>query len=317
MSAKRFYIPLVIILCLSVGLLGLSYSKESGVSNFNNIVRKDNNIKVIYEQNNTTKSEILKNVDNYLTVSEHKFSVVNLGKQKENYLIKLSFDKDYNDIKFYYSIDGKTPVLLDKDIIYENSLEKYGTVGDFVTHSLRIFADKEYDGNVTFMVKNIDEKDLEYKILSSISTYKDDKGDYRYFGEEVNNYLKYNEELYRIIGLIDGKVRIVSESKNNGQFDKNNESITIKDYLGAFYNDNINISSALFYRNWLSNGVYWFDDIALGDNMSNYYLEYNNILEDSNLEYHYHRFILNLGNDLVINAGDGTFNNPYEVSHEN
>ena len=315
MSAKRFYIPLVIVLTLSVVLLGMSYSKESGVSDYDAIVSKSDGIKVIYESKNVFSSEVLNDLTKYLEVKEYKFNIINLNKTKENYYIKVDLGEADKDIKFYYSLDGKEPVLLSKDIILESTLEEYGSNGDYVTHSLRLFSDKAYDKSVSFSVKRSNINNLEYRILSGVNTYKDSDGNYRYYGDDVNNFIKYNDEIYRIIGLVDGKVRLVSEVKNNGQFDSNNESITLKEYLGAFNNSNINVASAMFYRNWLSTGVYWFNDMIEGTD-NKYYLSYDNILEDSSASYHSHRLILNLDNDLVINSGDGTFNSPFEVSHE-
>ena len=39
--------------------------------------------------------------------------------------------------------------------------------------------------------------------------YTDDKGNIRYYGADPNNYVTFNNELWRIIGIVDGKVKIV------------------------------------------------------------------------------------------------------------
>ena len=39
--------------------------------------------------------------------------------------------------------------------------------------------------------------------------YTDDKGNIRYYGADPNNYVEFNNELWRIIGIVDGKVKIV------------------------------------------------------------------------------------------------------------
>ena len=39
--------------------------------------------------------------------------------------------------------------------------------------------------------------------------YKDDKGNIRYYGANPNNYVSFNNELWRIIGVIDGKIKII------------------------------------------------------------------------------------------------------------
>ena len=39
--------------------------------------------------------------------------------------------------------------------------------------------------------------------------YTDDKGNIRYYGADPNNYVEFNNELWRIIGIVDDKVKIV------------------------------------------------------------------------------------------------------------
>ena len=46
----------------------------------------------------------------------------------------------------------------------------------------------------------------------------DNNGEYRYYGRDVNNFVSYNDELWRIIGISDVKTNIddvVSESRVN------------------------------------------------------------------------------------------------------
>ncbi len=41
---------------------------------------------------------------------------------------------------------------------------------------------------------------------NSDELYKDEHGDIRYYGATPNNYVSFNNELWRIIGVIDGKI---------------------------------------------------------------------------------------------------------------
>ena len=46
--------------------------------------------------------------------------------------------------------------------------------------------------------------------------YEDEHGDIRYYGASPNNYVSFNNELWRIIGVIDGKIKIIrNESIGN------------------------------------------------------------------------------------------------------
>ena len=45
--------------------------------------------------------------------------------------------------------------------------------------------------------------------INTDELYKDDKGNIRYYGKNPNNYVSFNNELWRIIGVIDGKIKII------------------------------------------------------------------------------------------------------------
>ena len=72
--------------------------------------------------------------------------------------------------------------------------------------------------------------------------YKDDHGDIRYYGANPNNYVSFNNELWRIMGVIDGKIKIVrDESIGNMQWNStsnnNWNNASLKSYLnGEYYN---------------------------------------------------------------------------------
>jgi len=55
---------------------------------------------------------------------------------------------------------------------------------------------------------------------SSVGLMQDSFGNIRYYGTSPNNYVTFNGELWRIIGIVDGKVKLIrSESIGNYQFD--------------------------------------------------------------------------------------------------
>lgn len=43
--------------------------------------------------------------------------------------------------------------------------------------------------------------------------YIDNNGDVRYYGENPNNYVTFNNELWRIIGVLNNKVKIVKKQR--------------------------------------------------------------------------------------------------------
>ena len=92
--------------------------------------------------------------------------------------------------------------------------------------------------------------------------YKDDKENIRYYGANPNNYIRFNNELWRIIGVVDGKIKIIkNESIGNkawasgetlaGSNNWNNSDL--KSYLNGEYYNSINST----YRNMISEETYY------------------------------------------------------------
>ena len=77
---------------------------------------------------------------------------------------------------------------------------------------------------------------------NSDELYEDEHGDIRYYGKSPNNYVSFNNELWRIIGVIDGKIKIIRNESigdyawaSSGSNNWNNASL--KSYLnGEYYN---------------------------------------------------------------------------------
>ena len=97
--------------------------------------------------------------------------------------------------------------------------------------------------------------------------YKDDHDDIRYYGANPNNYVNFNNELWRIIGVIDGKVKIIRNESigyypwaSNGKNNWNNSSL--KTYLNGSYYNSINTT----YKSIISNETYYLG----GSSSSNY-----------------------------------------------
>ncbi len=75
--------------------------------------------------------------------------------------------------------------------------------------------------------------------------YEDEHGDIRYYGKSPNNYVSFNNELWRIIGVIDGKIKIIrNESIGSMQwnsYSSNNwDNSSLKTYLNGTYYNSIN-----------------------------------------------------------------------------
>ena len=107
--------------------------------------------------------------------------------------------------------------------------------------------------------------------------------DYRYQGKCPNNYVNFNNETWRIIGVFDGRMKIIRDEKLTddkawdckgnpaggdrttctGGYSNNWETSTLKTYLSGDYYDSIE-NSTTKYRDMIDTGVIWY----LGGNNS-------------------------------------------------
>ncbi len=88
--------------------------------------------------------------------------------------------------------------------------------------------------------------------------YKDEHGDIRYYGKNPNNYVSFNNELWRILGVIDGKIKIIrNESIGDMQWNstRNNNwnNASLKSYLNGEYYNSIDGT----YKNMISEETYY------------------------------------------------------------
>ena len=88
--------------------------------------------------------------------------------------------------------------------------------------------------------------------------YKDEHGDIRYYGATPNNYVSFNNELWRIIGVIDGKIKIIrNESIGSYAWASNNSNnwnnASLKSYLNGDYYNSIDST----YKNMISEETYY------------------------------------------------------------
>ena len=93
--------------------------------------------------------------------------------------------------------------------------------------------------------------------------YEDEHGDIRYYGANPNNYVSFNNELWRIIGVIDGKMKIIRNERignyawaSNGGNNWNDSSL--KTYLNGTYYNSINST----YQAMISEETYYLGGVT-------------------------------------------------------
>ena len=88
--------------------------------------------------------------------------------------------------------------------------------------------------------------------------YTDDHDNLRYYGSDPDNYVSFNNELWRIIGVVDGKIKIIrNESIGAMQWNStrsnNWDNSSLKTYLNGTYYNSINST----YRNMISSETFY------------------------------------------------------------
>ena len=303
---KRFYIVLFCVFSLSVVLLGLSYSKESGVNNEIYLADNTNDTyRVIFDNDNLIDT----GSNNTMTLS-----IINMKNEEFNYSIKL---EELDDLKYkdvYYTINNGEEIKLKDGVIELGTLNSYGSVGDQGTYQILIYSKCNALYNFKVSLNNKKINTLNYAITLSEQTYIDSDGNNRYYGTSPNNYIKYNGVTYRIIGIIDGKVKVISEDKGLGIYDVTKGTyLTLNDYLKAFNNNDVTKDNVLNYDCWIENRGFWLMD-TVGEQAYYASMSYGVGLSNKKVDY-YIRYVYEIPQNSVVVAGDGSLNSPYEVTY--
>ncbi len=306
--SKRFYIILFCVLSVSVVLLGFSFSKESGTNDLVALTETiDKEFRVIYSNNKRidTKENSIVNI-----------SLINKNEEISKFYLVLEEVNNNTYDSVYYSIDGAEKKELINNIIYLGELNSYGKDGDQKFYSIELISHK--DENIEFKLNVIKEdiRTFEDKMMFDINVYKDRNNNYRYYGEEVNNYIKYEEKVCRVIGIVDNKLKIVCEPELLGTHNTEIGKYVSKDDLLASCSKNIDVQDydILDYNSWMmSDKNYWLEETDLD---SAYYFSINDGIKTMprNMVL-YTRYVYELDSQMMFNGGDGTKNNPYEVSY--
>lgn len=301
---KRIAFVLVCVMGASVLLLGLSYSKDSSDGSEVSLIEStNNNLKVVYSD---SYSDIVVNDE-----IERDLSIVNLSDIDSNYFIYVE-STNYDDL--YYVLDNGVETKLNKRLIYNGEIKKLGTLNDQVSHKIKIINKGLKEVRVNLVVKE-DNKLLVDRIINDDNVYIDTENNYRYYGEKVNNYIKYYNQMYQIVGFINNKIKLISVNMERENYNANDDYLSIFDYLRSLNNKDATIENANNYKSWLSNeNDLWFLDTDGEDNA--YYLsDTNAILLSSKLVDRNIKKVVNLYMDVTLVTGDGSIYNPYEVSY--
>jgi len=299
MKNVSYFLSLFIIFIVSIVFLSTSYSKESGTLLNNSITKEEvDNIVITYSNTNLITS----NSDNYI-------SIVNKNNHPVSYQIEL-IKMDDSTEEIYYQLDNKDIKMLGKNnVILEEDLDSYGSDKDQVTHIINLSGSKSNKYIITLkestIIKNVVSKDN--------NTYMKD-GNIYYYGEDPNNYVLYNNELYRILGLENNVVKIISLNGELNTYQEDKSYPTLDDIYNT-YKDDVNIDNIGDNKSFINSESFWLKDSY--DENSNYYYRKDNTIQVSNKDIlHFNRETKYIKGYLKIEKGLGTIDEPYEVKDE-
>ena len=127
----------------------------------------------------------------------------------------LSFDDDglanlaiYKDNKCVYRYAGEEEILLDKVLTKEECLGKFDDVT--AINGVELLLSKANDSSITSYTAG--NKGEMYTFSHPATVQTGELTDYRYIGNVPNNYITFNNETWRIIGVFDRRIKIVKDT---------------------------------------------------------------------------------------------------------
>ena len=133
--SKRLGIIIGAFLIVSVFLLSVSFSKESGNEGKEDLIRSgSDNLRIVYSNNVINKDD--KDVD---------LSVINRSDVVKDYVISVDGITDYS--KVLYKLDDEEVKQL-SNVIYVGTLSSYGDEGDYKGHNIEFIFEEDIEFNV-------------------------------------------------------------------------------------------------------------------------------------------------------------------------
>ena len=247
-------------------------------------------------------------------IGSSKIKAYNVSKKNIVESAKLKYLADVNSLNVS---EYKVVDLIDEG--YIKNTAKNPLTNEKYTEDAKVLITND-NGNVSYSyVEGETLYDIVSKKNSEDGVYKEDL-DYIYKGEEAQNYVSFNGEIYRILRIDSYRNAYILKDEKNKNININN----IKSYINSYYNDNYSEKEKneivsfdiLDYQSYLKS---FNDDDSYILNNNDIWVNYNSqyktlncvtnkIEENSNANI---RFVVKLKNDIIVRSGEGTQLNPY------
>lgn len=304
---KQTVIVICSVILISLFVVSVSYSNFSNIgSATNNTVITNYPVTTTFKESNFIKEELEVFNENDFTLSGKPFSVLNESEDDIKYeiLIKVLDDNVVSIDNILISLDGADIKNLssfvkksDAYIIGSNVLRHKNDVSDVATHNIRIWTNSSSSNNYASLEIVVEGKSanniLTKKILNDYSKeniiatnglFVDNFSNTRYYGENPNNYVMFNNELWRIIGVFnittnnnreeqrvklirnDSLVNVPFSLSNSSNFNSNIGSI-LNSYVSGVENRYITNFLSEESKNLISPAVYNFGSLVYNNDL--------------------------------------------------
>jgi len=145
---KKFPIVLSTILLLSAILLGFSYAKEAGATDYVDLITEDSLTKRVIYSND--KKILVNDADGI------QIRVINKSNLLRTYYLEIENKEDIQNQILYYTVDGEEKHLLENFSIYLGTLEAYGFSNDSLCVQVKVFSSKKTISPLMVTVKEMD-----------------------------------------------------------------------------------------------------------------------------------------------------------------
>lgn len=279
---KQTIIVVCSVLFISLIIMSASYSSFSNIGDVtNNVVVEYDSITATFKESDTIDLELPRLTDEKgLEQTGASFSVLNTSEENVAYTVVLTNivgEREPLDPKYIkVSVDSESPILLSDVIVEENEygikasiLKKKNDVGDVATHNVKVWATEDAPLNTKVYFKititssiatNVFSDHIlalsennAYDMVTNSGLIKDAFGNVRYFGESPDNYVLFNDELWRAVGVFN-VIKANDREETRVKIVKDSPSFAMPYQISSNYSWNNNIGSVLLeYASQMSN----------------------------------------------------------------
>ena len=151
-------------------------------------------------------------------------------------------------------------------------------------------------------------------LKESSQVFIDNQDNLRFFGANVDNYIKVDDSVYRIIGLFGDKLRVIGDPLNTSIYNADKTYLSVSDYLLSFDEHELDESNITGHNSWLNiDNRYWLESDQ--DDVAKMVDADVGVRTDSKYRMHFQRIVSEIDGTGNVLKGNGTMSSPYEVSY--